>query len=161
MFHIFSWTARFSGEKSYWTQNVCFDIVWNISYYKKKCARYDKKMCIGLQVKNSLFSSDFNVTWTFSTDFRKIFKYQISWKSVQWEPSSVRIDRRTDMTKLYVPFRDFANVPKKRLPHLFSLMMRMRIVWVGFTCIWMKYWIESTRYLISLRFLVKYSLCFL
>jgi len=47
------------------------------------------------------------------TDFRKIHKYQISSKSVQWELScSMRTDRRTDMTKLIAAFRNFANAPK-------------------------------------------------
>jgi hypothetical protein len=33
----------------------------------------------------------------FPTDFREILKYQISWKSVMWEPSCFnRKDRRTD-----------------------------------------------------------------
>ena len=53
-----------------------------------------------------------------STDFRRILKNQISWKSVQWKPScSMRTDgqtnpRTTDMTKLIVAFRSFANAPK-------------------------------------------------
>jgi len=40
-------------------------------------------------------------------------QYQISWKSVQWEPSySVWTDGRTDMTKLTVALRNFVNEPK-------------------------------------------------
>jgi hypothetical protein len=58
------------------------------------------KMYIGLHVKYRIFLSDFNETWSFSTDFRKILKYQISRKSVKWEPScSMHIDKRTDMIK--------------------------------------------------------------
>jgi len=41
--------------------------------------------------------------------FLKIFKYQITRKSVQWEPiCSMQTDRRTDMTKQIVVFRNFA-----------------------------------------------------
>jgi hypothetical protein len=73
------------------------------------------KMCIGLRIKYLLFWPDFNDAWIFSTYFRKIPKYEISWKSVQWEPSfsmKRQNDGRTDMTKLIVAFRNFANVAK-------------------------------------------------
>ena len=61
-------------------------------------------------VKYPLFLSHFNATWIFSTDLRKILKYQISWESVQWQPScSMQTDGQTDATKLVVAFRNFAN----------------------------------------------------
>jgi hypothetical protein len=79
-------------------------------------------MYIGLHVKCPLFLSDFNETWIFWTGFRRKLKNQISWKSVQWEPSfSVWKDGRTerqkdgptDMTKLIVVLLNLSNAPKK------------------------------------------------
>jgi hypothetical protein len=70
-------------------------------------------MYIGLHVKYPLLLSDCNETRIFSAYFRRIFKYQISWKSVQWETScSMRTDGRTDMTKLRVAFPNFAKASK-------------------------------------------------
>jgi hypothetical protein len=88
--------------------------VRNISHSKNKWARHCKKCIIGLYVKYLLFLSDLNETWIFSTDFRKILISKLK-NSVSWDPScSMRTDRRTDMTKLIVAFRGFANTPKSR-----------------------------------------------
>ena len=99
-FHIFSQTSRFS-EKRYWTSNVCFGFLSNccLKYFSfsEEMSEIWLKKYIGIHVKYPLSLSDFTETWIFATDFRKILKYQISWKSVQWEPScSMRKGRRTD-----------------------------------------------------------------
>jgi hypothetical protein len=47
--------------------------------------------------KYPLFLSEFKETWIFSTDFRKVLRYQISSKFFHWEPScSLRAGGRTD-----------------------------------------------------------------
>ena len=69
-------------------------------------------MHVGLHVKYPLLLSDFNETCIFSTDFRQIFKYQISQKSDRLEPScSMRTEGQTDMTKLIIAICNFANAP--------------------------------------------------
>jgi len=72
---------------------------------------------IGLHVKFPLVLSSFNESWIFSTHFRKILEYKISWKSLQWQSSfSMRTDGRvgdqTDITKLIFTSRNFTNGPK-------------------------------------------------
>ena len=63
---------------------------------------------ICLHLYYPLLLSYFNNTSIFSTDFQEIHKYQILYISVKVEPSSMR----TDLTKLIVAFRRFANAPK-------------------------------------------------
>jgi hypothetical protein len=70
-------------------------------------------MYIDLHAKCPLFLSDFNESCIFSTDFRNILIYQISWKSVHWEPSCLMsAGRRTDKTKLPLAFRNYGNALK-------------------------------------------------
>ena len=70
-----------------------------------------------IHVKYSWFS-DFNETWILLTDFRKILKHYIVWKSVQREQSwpmptdRRQTDRQTSMKKLIVFFWKFPNAPK-------------------------------------------------
>ena len=73
-------------------------------------------MYSGLHVKYPLPLSDLNETWIFPTDFRKIFKYKISWKSVKWEPScSMRVDGQTDMTMTQpIVAQNFVKTPKNK-----------------------------------------------
>ena len=66
-----------------------------------------------------LFLSDFNETWIFSRGFRKIFKYQISWKSVQWGPSCSigQTDRHDEANIRVSQFWERAQkCPRSRVP---------------------------------------------
>jgi hypothetical protein len=93
---------------------------WNIFHSQKNSTRYDHR-CTVLNVKCPLLLSGFNETWTLSTDIWKIFQYQISWISVQWDPSchmwtggraGRQAHRRTDRTKLIIASRNFADAPE-------------------------------------------------
>jgi hypothetical protein len=67
------------------------------------------QMYIRLQAKYLLLLSDFNETRTFSRYFRKIL--------IKIRPVGAELfhgDGQTDMTKLTVAFRNFANAPKKQ-----------------------------------------------
>ena len=56
--------------------------------------------------------SDVTETSTIATEFRKMLKYKISQKTVQWEPiCPMRTEGETDMTKLVVAFRNSAKAP--------------------------------------------------
>ena len=105
----------FKKKKSYWAQNVFLFSVQNLSetfFILRLIERHMTKMYIGLYVKYRLLLSDFNETWIFSTDFRK--NPQIS-NFMKIRPVGAEIfhaEGRTDMTKLKVAFRNFANAPK-------------------------------------------------
>ena len=69
--------------------------VWNISHYNKN-GDIIKKKYFGLHVKYRLLLLDFNGTWKFSRYFRKILRYQITWKNRPLEAELFREDGQTD-----------------------------------------------------------------
>jgi len=71
-------------------------------------------MYIGFHVKLKLFLIYFTESWSSLTDFRKMLKYRISWKSAQWDPM-FHADGKRGMTKLTVAFRNFANATKNEV----------------------------------------------
>ena len=87
-----------------------------------------------LRVKYPLLLSEFNGASIFSTYFRKILKYQVSWHSAQWKPSitmrTYRTDGQTDMTKSVFAFSNFANARNELNTCRYSVSMQpiVRIV---------------------------------
>jgi hypothetical protein len=80
--------------------------------YKEVFTAIVSYLFVGILVKCPWFLSDLNQTWIFSANFQKIPQHQISWKSIQWEPScSTWTDGWTNMRKLIVTFHNFVNVP--------------------------------------------------
>jgi hypothetical protein len=57
----------------------------NISHSKEQFSQIFLQMYLSPHVKYSLFLSNFNKMWLFSTYFRKMLVYQFPWKSVQRE----------------------------------------------------------------------------
>ena len=110
--HIISQTARFSDKKVVEHKKCVFWFsVRSLAETLLFLRRTDGNMVKNVywsSVKYPLFLSYFNETWIFPDRFKKKKqKYQISWKSVQWELSCLHGDRRTDMTNLTVAFRNF------------------------------------------------------
>jgi len=84
------------------------------------------KIYIGLHTKYPIFSTHFIGTWIFLTGIRKIHEFQISGKSVQWEPfvPRGRRDGQTVLTNLTGSFRNSVNPPYKGVynEHIRSLL---------------------------------------
>jgi hypothetical protein len=84
---------------------------WYISYTKKNWARYDQYVALGANCL--LFLSGFNETWISATDFRKN-AHLSNYTKIHLVVLCGRIRRQTDVMKLIIAFRNFANAPKSR-----------------------------------------------
>jgi hypothetical protein len=87
---------------------------------------------IGIHVKYQQFLSDFNKTYVFLTDFQYIIQYKISQKSITKLFNCEVTDRRTDVTKLTVGFRNSANALKNPIKIFGKLGPSIRFVTQNF-----------------------------
>jgi hypothetical protein len=101
--------------RSYWKNNMCFDflynVCWNISHSKNNWARYDQDG-IGLRVMFPLIVSYLYKTWILSR-FPKNTQISTFTEIHLLGAKLFQEDVRTDITKLIVEFRNFANAPKQ------------------------------------------------
>jgi hypothetical protein len=95
------------------TEHKCFDFPYNLYLkhfsFQEEFSEKLSYMIIGLRVKYTLLSSDFNQTLIFRTDFRKILDYRILHKFVKPVPSCcMQTDGRMDIKIIAV----LRNAPK-------------------------------------------------
>ena len=107
-------TGSIFGTKSFRTSNMFWFSLQCVSEIFNILRGMEQNMIKNRHVKNSLFTPNFIETWIFSTEFGEIIKCQISRKSFQLESSLPcgQTDRQTNMAKLIVAFRNFANASK-------------------------------------------------
>jgi hypothetical protein len=127
MFHLWH-----DLKKKLLTINACFSFLyksaWNI--------RMQRDIITNLQRfswKVPIIIADFNENWIFRPIFEKYSNIKFNEK-LQWEPrrsmrTDGRTERQTDMTKLIVALRDFANAPENwfRQAHWFLLHHAVQI----------------------------------
>jgi hypothetical protein len=134
--------AQFSQKKSYWTQNVSTlqQFLSETFIIIRRTKREMIIMYIGLRVQRPFFLSDFNEPCIFAIEFRKMHNYKFHENPSTRSPvvTCGRKDRRTDMTKRIVAFRNFANASKivYKLDRRFSTRTHSFVIKMAGGCIW-------------------------
>jgi hypothetical protein len=107
--------------------------------------------------KEAVILVECNETWIFWTEFREILKYQISWKSVEWEAScSIRTDGVT-FELANSTFRNFANASKTGAQTCFQT--RIQEYYTSFYVNYYVNWAKVSRWLhISWHFEILHSI---
>ena len=85
-------------------------------------------MCSGLHIKFPSFLSGFNASWIFSTDVLR--NNQIS-NSTKMGTELYRSDGQTDLAKLIVAFRNFANALNKQI-HIIIIIIIIIMFWLKY-----------------------------
>ena len=90
----------FFFKKSYWTQNVCFDFLYNFWSETFLILRSNERdmieKCILVYTLSTGYYCAILMKLEVPRQFKKILKNQISWKSVHWEQSCfMRTDGQT------------------------------------------------------------------
>ena len=97
----------------------CLQLLSETFLILRRTERDTKKIYVALCMKYPLFLSDFNETWIFSTDIRKILICQISCWSVQREPSCfIRADR---LDEIDGHFAQFCERPKNKVEYAWRM----------------------------------------
>ena len=101
---------------------MCFDILnFCLIYFILRTIQRDIIINVHRSsCKVPLFLSYFNETSIFSTDFRKILKYQISLKFFQLEPSCSHVGGRTDRHEEVIS--RFSQICERRLKHRVDIL---------------------------------------
>jgi hypothetical protein len=106
-------------------QETSFDFLYHFPFYVE-LNEMQSKMYIDPQVKYPLFLSDFNETY-FLDRFSKNTPIQIFTKIRQLGAELLHAEGDTDMTKLIVVFRNFAN-PHKNDKCLLNLFLFVSVI---------------------------------
>ena len=103
---------RHDFRKKDFEHRMCFDFLYE---FRLRCFSFSTEiwsnMYVGLHVKCPFFLFNLTETWIFSTDYREYSN--IKFRENLSSGSRVVSCGRTDMTKLIVAFRNFANAPIK------------------------------------------------